>query len=157
MTLEQIKSTIEESASLIGHFITGSVDIQQGSYSRYYCEYVINLSPDYTTTLTFIAHGVDGDYTLDKNFEGNLYSIRQADMETDTRDYLEGKVLSEEIYAWDDLIVGNENPNMSYAKVYIGTSGSVTPQAWVLARDGENLSHLETTFDEFPLLEEINL
>lgn len=157
MTLEQIRSTIEENAPLVGHFITGSIDIQQESYSRYWCEYVINLSPEYTTTFRFIAHGLDGDYTLDKNFEGNIDALRRTDMETDTRDYLESKVLSNEIYTWDDIMVGNENPDMSYAKVYTGASGSAIPHAWVLTREGGGLSHLETTFEEFPLIEDPNL
>ena len=155
MTLEQIRYTIEENAPLVGSFITGSVDIQQGNYTRYQCEYLINLSPEYVTTFTFIAHGIDGDYTLDKNYESSIDTLRRTDMETDTRDYLEERVVANDIYTWDDIMIGNENPNMSYAKVYVGESGSLSAQAWVLTREGDSLVHGETTFDNFPLLEDI--
>ena len=155
MTIQEVKSKIEENAPLIGNFITGSIDMSEGTYTRYWCEYTINLSPEYLTTFRFIAHGDDGVYTLDKNYEYNIDELRRSDMETDSRDYLEAKVVSKDIYTWDDITLGNENPDISYAKVYTGTSGSVVPHAWVLVREEDGLTHAETSFDQFPISEEL--
>jgi len=71
-------------------------------------------------------------------------------MESDSKDYLDSLVGST-ISTWDQLIMGDDNPNMCYTKVYITSASVEVPTPWLLTRLGSGVTHSSTTWDQFPI------
>ncbi len=44
MTIQEVKNTIESNTGLVGDFITSSIDMVKGEYTRLNLEYMINLT-----------------------------------------------------------------------------------------------------------------
>ena len=150
MTIQEVKDTIESNTGLIGDFISETIDITKGDYTRLQLEYMIRLNPSDSTTYSFIAHGINGDYSLDKNYDYTIDMLKKQDMESDSKDYLDSLVGST-IKTWDLLLTGDDNPEMCYTKVYQTEGGIDVPKAWLLTRDCENITHSETTWEQFPI------
>ena len=150
MTVQEVKNTIESNTGLVGAYITSSVDITQGEYTRLNLEYMVNLNPEDSTVHTFIAHGISGSYSMDKNYDYTIDMLKSQDMEWDSKDYL-NSLVGGTISTWDQLAIGNNNPNMCYAKVYITSASIEVPHAWLLTRSGSNIVHSSTTWDQFPI------
>ncbi len=149
MTIQEVKTKIESNTGLIGSFISSSIDITQGDYTRLNLEYLVTVNPQETGTVSFLANGINGDYTMDKSYDSLIDSLKRIDMESDSRDYLDSLVGST-ITTWDLLLTGDDNPEMCYSKVWQDISGTITPKAWLLTRSGSAITHTETTFDQFP-------
>ena len=150
MTVQEVKNTIESNTGLVGACITSSIDITQGEYTRLNLEYMINLNPEDSTVHTFIAHGISGSYSMDKNYDYTIDMLKSQDMEWDSKDYL-NSLTGSTITTWDYLMIGDDNPNMCYAKVYITSASMEVPHAWLLTRSGSNIVHSSTTWDQFPI------
>ena len=153
MTIQEVKSTIESNTGLVGNYITSSIDIIEGEYTRLNLEYMVNLNPSDSVVNSFLAHGISGSYSMDKNYDYTIEMLKSQDMESDSKDYLTsltGGIIS----TWDDYIAGSDNPDMGYSKVYVTSASIDIPQAWLLTRSGSAITHSITTFDEFPLDEE---
>ena len=149
MTIQEVKNTIESNTGLVGNFITSSIDITKGDYTRLNLEYIITLNPSDSSTYSFIAHGISGDYSMDKSYDYTIDMLKAQDMESDSKDYLDSLVGST-ITTWDLLLTGGDNPEMCYSKVWQDVGGTITPKAWLLTRSGSDITHTETTFDQFP-------
>lgn len=149
MTIQEVKNTIESNTGLVGNFITSSIDITKGDYTRLNLEYIITLNPGDSSTYSFIAHGISGDYSMDKSYDYTIDMLKAQDMESDSKDYLDSLVGST-ITTWDLLLTGGDNPEMCYSKVWQDVGGTITPKAWLLTRSGSDITHTETTFDQFP-------
>lgn len=149
MTIQEIKNKIESNEGLVESFITSSIDITKGEYTRLKLEYIINIEPEYDVQHTFIAHGISGSYTMDKNYDYTLNIFKSQKMENESKDYLNSLVGST-ITTWDILLAGSNNPEMCYTKVWQDINNTVTPKAWLLTRSGNTITHTETTFDQFP-------
>lgn len=150
MTIQEVKNKIESNTGLIGNLISENIDITKGNYTRLNLEYIITLNPGDSTTFSFLAHGIDGNYTMDKSYDYTIDMLKKQDMESDSKDYLDSLVGST-ITTWDLLLTGDDNPEMCYTKVYVNEGGRIMPKAWVLTREGENIVYSETTFDQFPI------
>ncbi len=149
MTIQEVKNKIESNTGLVGAYITSSIDITKGDYTRLNLEYMVNLNPEDSTVHSFLAHGISGDYSMDKNYDYTIDMLKGQDMEWDSKDYLDSLVGST-ITTWDLLLVGDNNPEMCYSKVWQDVNGTLTPKAWLLTRSGTDITHTETTFDQFP-------
>ena len=149
MTIQEVKTKIESNTGLVGAYVTSSIDITKGEYTRLNLEYMINLNPSDSVINSFIAHGISGNYTMDKNYGYTIDMLKSQDMESDSKDYLDS-VVGSTITTWDLLLIGDDNPEMCYSKVWQDISGTVTPKAWLLTRSGSAITHTETTFDQFP-------
>jgi hypothetical protein len=149
MTIQEVKTEIESNTGLIGSFISSSIDITKGDYTRLNLEYLVTVNPQETGTTSFLANGISGDYTMDKSYDSLIDGLKSVDMESDSRDYLDYLVGST-ITTWDLLLTGDSNPEMCYSKVWQDINGTVTPKAWLLTRSGSAITHTETTFDQFP-------
>lgn len=149
MTIQEVKTEIESNTGLIGSFISSSIDITKGDYTRLNLEYLVTVNPQETGVVSFLANGINGDYTMDKNYDSLIDSLKRVDMESDSKDYLNSLVGST-ITTWDLLLTGDDNPEMCYSKVWQDISGTITPKAWLLTRSGSDITHTETTFDQFP-------
>ena len=149
MTIQEVKTKIESNTGLIGNFISSSIDITNGNYTRLNLEYLVTVNPQETGIVSFLANGISGDYTIDKSYDSLIDGLKRIDMESDSRDYLDS-VVGSTITTWDLLLTGDNNPEMCYSKVWQDISGTVTPKAWLLTRSGSAITHTETTFDQFP-------
>ncbi|MCP4323470.1 MAG: hypothetical protein GY787_16795 [Alteromonadales bacterium] len=149
MTIQEVKNKIESNTGLVGAYITSSIDITKGDYTRLNLEYMVNLNPEDSTVHSFLAHGISGDYSMDKNYDYTIDMLKGQDMEWDSKDYLDSLVGST-ITTWDLLLVGDNNPEMCYSKVWQDVNGTIIPKAWLLTRSGTDITHTETTFDQFP-------
>jgi len=149
MTIQEIKTEIESNTGLIGNFISSSIDITKEDYTRLNLEYLVTVNPQETGVVSFLANGINGDYTMDKSYDSLIDSLKRVDMESDSKDYLNSLVGST-ITTWDLLLTGDDNPEMCYSKVWQDINGTVTPKAWLLTRSGSAITHTETTFDQFP-------
>lgn len=152
MTIQEVKNTIESNTGLIGNFISSSIDITNGDYTRLQLEYIINLNPQDSSTYNFIAHGINGNYSLDKNYDHTIDMFKAEDMNWDSKDYL-NSLTGSTISTWDQLIIGDDNPEMCYTKVYITSASIDVPHAWLLTRSGSDIIHSSTTWDQFPINE----
>jgi hypothetical protein len=150
MTIQELKNIIESNTGLIGDFISENIDITKGDYTRLQLEYIITLNPNEVTTYNFIAHGISGDYSLDKNYDNTINMLKKQDMESDSKNYLD-LLVGSTITTWDLLLTGDDNPEMCYTKVYQDVEGVVTPKAWLLTRQDNLIIHNETTWDQFPI------
>jgi hypothetical protein len=150
MTVQEVKNTIESNTGLVGAYVTSSVDMVKGEYTRLNLEYMINLNPEDSTVHAFIAHGISGSYSMDKNYDYTIDMLKSQDMESDSKDYLDSLVGST-ISTWDQLIMGDDNPNMCYTKVYITSASVEVPTPWLLTRLGSGVTHSSTTWDQFPI------
>lgn len=153
MTIQEVKDTIESNTGLVGDYITSSIDITKGEYTRLNLEYMINLNPSDSTVFSFIAHGISGSYSMDKSYDNTINTLKAQDMEWDSKDYLDS-LTGSTISTWDTLVIGLNNPEMCYTKVYIPSSSIEIPHAWLLTRSGSAIVHSETTFDQFPIIED---
>ena len=149
MTIQEVKTEIESNTGLIGSFISSSIDITNGNYTRLNLEYLVTVNPQETGTVSFLANGISGDYTIDKSYDSLIDGLKRVDMESDSRDYLDS-VVGSTITTWDLLLTGDDNPEICYSKVWQDINGTVTPKAWLLTRSGSAIAHTETTFDQFP-------
>ena len=149
MTIQEVKTEIESNTGLIGSFISSSIDITNGNYTRLNLEYLVTVNPQETGTVSFLANGISGDYTIDKSYDSLIDGLKRVDMESDSRDYLDS-VVGSTITTWDLLLTGDDNPEICYSKVWQDINGTVTPKAWLLTRSGSAVTHTETTFDQFP-------
>lgn len=149
MTIQEVKTEIESNTGLIGSFISSSIDITNGNYTRLNLEYLVTVNPQETGTVSFLANGISGDYTMDKSYDSLIDGLKRVDMESDSRDYLDS-VVGSTITTWDLLLTGDDNPEMCYSKVWQDINGTITPKAWLLTRSGSAITHTETTFDQFP-------
>ena len=151
MTIQEVKNTIESNTGLVGNFITSSIDITKGDYTRLNLEYIITLNPGDSSTYSFIAHGISGDYSMDKSYDYTIDMLKAQDMESDSREYLTS-LTGSTISTWTEYIP-SDNPSTGYSKVYITSASIDVPQAWLLTRSGSAITHSITTFDEFPIVE----
>jgi len=150
MTIQEVKTKIESNTGLVGAFVTSSIDITKGEYTRLNLEYMVNLNPEDSTLCSFLAHGISGSYTMDKNYDYTIDDLKRTDMEWDSKDYLNsltGSIIS----TWDQLITGDDNPEMCYTRVYITSASIDYPHAWLLTRTGSAITHSATTWDQFPI------
>ena len=152
MTIQEVKNTIESNTGLVGNFITSSIDITKGDYTRLNLEYIITLNPGDSSTYSFIAHGISGDYSMDKSYDYTIGMLKAQDMESDSREYLTS-LTGSTISTWAEYIP-SDNPSTGYSKVYITSASIDVPQAWLLTRSGSAITHSITTFDEFPIVED---
>jgi hypothetical protein len=152
MTIQEVKNTIESNTGLVGNFITSSIDITKGDYTRLNLEYIITLNPGDSSTYSFIAHGISGDYSMDKSYDYTIDMLKAQDMESDSREYLTS-LTGSTISTWAEYIP-SDNPSTGYSKVYITSASIDVPQAWLLTRSGSAITHSITTFDEFPIVED---
>ena len=152
MTIQEVKNTIESNTGLVGNFITSSIDITKGDYTRLNLEYIITLNPSDSSTYSFIAHGISGDYSMDKSYDYTIDMLKAQDMESDSREYLTS-LTGSTISTWAEYIP-SDNPSTGYSKVYITSASIDVPQAWLLTRSGSAITHSITTFDEFPIVED---
>lgn len=150
MTIEEIKAEIQSNTGLIGDLVDERIDVTKGEYTRLNLEYMVNLNPQDSTVHSFLAHGISGSYSMDKSYDYTIDMLKRQDMEWDSKDYLDS-LIGSTITTWDLLITGDNNPNMCYTKVYQDVGGIATPKAWLLTREGEGITHSETTFDQFPV------
>ena len=88
MTIQEVKTKIESNTGLVGAFVTSSIDITKGEYTRLNLEYMVNLNPEDSTLCSFLAHGISGSYTMDKNYDYTIDDLKRTDMEWDSKDYL---------------------------------------------------------------------
>lgn len=131
-------------------YVTSSIDITKGEYTRLNLEYMINLNPSDSVVNSFIAHGISGSYSMDKNYDYTVEMLKAQDMESDSKDYL-NSLTGSTISTWDEYIPGSDNPNLGYAKVYITSASIEVPHAWLLTKTGSNVTHSSTTWDQFPM------
>jgi hypothetical protein len=150
MTIQEVKTKIESNTGLVGAYVTSSIDITKGEYTRLNLEYIINLNPEDSTVHNFLAHGISGSYSMDKNYDNTIDMLKGQDMEWDSKDYL-NSLTGSTISTWDDLITGGDNPEMCYTKVYITSASIEVPHAWLLTRSGSGITHSTTTWDQFPM------
>ena len=150
MTIQEVKNTIESNTGLVGAYITSSIDITKGEYTRLNLEYMINLNPEDSTVNSFLAHGISGSYSMDKNYDYTLNIFKSQRMKNESKDYLNSLVGST-ITTWDILLTGDSNPEMCYSKVWQDIDNTVTPKAWLLTKSESAITHTETTFDQFPI------
>ena len=150
MTIQEIKNTIESNTGLVGAFVSETIDVTKGDYTRLNLEYKINLNPEDSTIQSFLAHGINGDYSMDKSYDYTIAMLKKQDMEWDCRDYL-NNLVNRDITTWDLLLTGDDNPEMCYTKVYQNVDGVVIPKAWLLIRQDNLIIHTETTWDQFPI------
>lgn len=155
MTIQEVKDKIESNINLVGECISAEVDLTKDNYTRLVLEYMVPLNPTETTVATFIAHGIDGDYTMDKSYDFVINSFKAVDFRSDTEDYLNGLIASGDIISWSELSEDADNPELLYSKVYVAEGELAVPKPWLLIREGaEGVSHSLTTFDQFPIPEE---
>ena len=150
MTIQEVKTKIESNTGLVGAYVTSSIDIVKGEYTRLNLEYMINLNPSDSVVNSFIAHGISGSYSMDKNYDYTIEMLKAQDMESDSKDYL-NSLTGSTISTWDEYIAGSDNPDLGYAKVYITSASIDVPHAWLLTRTGSNVTHSSTTWDQFPV------
>lgn len=150
MTIQEVKTKIESNTGLVGAYVTSSIDITKGEYTRLNLEYMINLNPSDSVVNSFIAHGISGSYSMDKNYDYTVEMLKAQDMESDSKDYL-NSLTGSTISTWDEYIPGSDNPNLGYAKVYITSASIEVPHAWLLTKTGSNVTHSSTTWDQFPM------
>jgi hypothetical protein len=152
MTIQEVKNTIESNTGLVGDFVTSSIDMVKGEYTRLNLEYMINLNPSDSVVNSFLAHGISGSYSMDKNYDYVIKDLQAQDMESDSKDYLDSLVGST-ISSWDQLAMGDDNPGLCYTKVYITSASVEVPTPWLLTRSGSGVTHSSTTWDQFPINE----
>ena len=152
MTIQEVKNQIESNTGLVGDFVSENIDITKGEYTRLNLEYMINLNPTDPVINSFLAHGISGSYTMDKNYDYTINMLKSQDMESDSRDYLTS-LTGSTISTWAEYIP-SDNPSTGYSKVYITSASIDIPQAWLLTRSGSAITHSITTFDQFPLTED---
>lgn len=150
MTIQEVKTKIESNTGLVGAYVTSSVDMVKGEYTRLNLEYMINLNPSDSVVNSFIAHGISGSYSMDKNYDYTIEMLKAQDMKSDSKDYL-NSLTGSTISTWDEYIPGSDNPDLGYAKVYITSASIDVPHAWLLTRTGSNVTHSSTTWDQFPM------
>ena len=150
MTIQEIKGLIESNVGLVGALVSEQIDIDQDGYTRLNLEYMINLNPEDSTVQSFLAHGINGDYKMDKSYDYIISMLKKQDMEWDCKDYLD-TLVGRDIITWDLLLTGDDNPEMCYTKVYQNEGGQAIPKAWLLTRQDNNIVHIESTFDQFPI------
>ena len=150
MTIQEVKTKIESNTGLVGAYVTSSVDMVKGEYTRLNLEYMINLNPSDSVVNSFIAHGISGSYSMDKNYDYTIEMLKAQDMKSDSKDYL-NSLTGSTISTWDEYIPGSDNPDLGYAKVYITSASIDVPHAWLLTRTGSNVIHSSTTWDQFPM------
>jgi hypothetical protein len=150
MTIQEVKDLIESNTGLVGALVSEKIDVGQNGYTLLNLEYMINLNPEDSTVQSFLAHGINDDYSMDKSYDYIIAMLKKQDMESDSKDYLNSLVGST-IKTWDLILTGDDNPEMCYTKVYQTEGGIDVPKAWLLTRDGENITHSETTWEQFPI------
>jgi hypothetical protein len=149
MTIQEVKTKIESNTGLVGAYVTSSIDITKGEYTRLNLEYMINLNPSDSVVNSFIAHGISGSYSMDKNYDYTIEMLKSQDLESDSRDYL-NSLTGSLISTWSEYI-SSDNPSTGYAKVYITSASIDVPTPWLLQRSGSAITHSLTTFDQFPI------
>ena len=88
MTIQEVKTKIESNTGLVGAYVTSSIDVTKGEYTRLNLDYMINLNPEDSILHSFIAHGISGSYSMDKNYDYTIDMLKMQDMEWDSKDYL---------------------------------------------------------------------
>ena len=58
MTIQEVKTKIESNTGLVGAYVTSSIDVTKGEYTRLNLEYMINLNPEDSTLHNFVALGI---------------------------------------------------------------------------------------------------
>ena len=149
MTIQEVKTKIESNTGLVGDYVTSSIDITKGEYTRLNLEYMINLNPSDSVVNSFLAHGISGSYSMDKNYDYTIDMLKSQDLESDSRDYL-NSLTGSLISTWSEYI-SSDNPSMGYAKVYITSASIDVATPWLLQRSGSSVTHSLTTFDQFPI------
>jgi len=155
MTIQEVKNQIESNVNLIGELINEEIDLTIGNYTRLILEYIVPLNPNENTVASFLAHGIDGDYTLDKSYDSYINMFKNRDFISDTEDYLNSLRSSNSIISWTELLTDAMNPEIVYSKVYVEEGELAVPKPWILVRSGsEGVSHSLTTWDQFPIPED---
>ena len=88
MKIQEVKNQIESNVNLIGELINEEIDLTIGNYTRLILEYIVPINPNENTVASFLAHGINGDYTLDKSYDGLINMFKNRDFVSDTEDYL---------------------------------------------------------------------
>lgn len=149
MNIEQVKANIQSNVGLVETLIDEQVDIDQGEYTRLKVKYAINLGNGVSTEETFIAHGTNGVYTLDKSYDNVIKMLNAKSFRENCKIYLDSLV-GTELTTWDTM-VSDDNPNLLYAKVYARRGRVDVPLAWLLTKNEDNtITQTETTFEQFP-------
>lgn len=155
MTIQEVKNKVESNINLVGELIREEIDLTRGEYTRLVLEYLVPMNPSETTVATFIAHGISGSYSMDKNYDFTVNMFKNIDFRSDTEDYLNGLIGSGLIISWSELVSDVDNPELLYSKVYQDESGTAVPKPWILVREGaEGVAHSLTTWDQFPIPEQ---
>ena len=155
MTVQEVKNKVESNINLVGELIREEIDLTRGEYTRLILEYLVPMNPSETTVATFIAHGISGSYSMDKNYDFTVNMFKGIDFKSDSSDYLDGLISSGTIVSWTEFAEDVDNPEILYSKVYVDEGGIAQPKPWLLVREGaEGVAHSLTTWDQFPIPEQ---